>query len=103
MKLYYDKRLSDPTYYVQVGIRKGKKVTSKNISKIGKHSELLKDHSDPLAYAKKVVADMNENKNISTVNLTVNLKKNLKIMIICFLLLQFPTLAICFWTVSIVH
>ena len=43
MKLYYDKRLSDPTYYVQIGIRKGKKVTSKNISKIGKHSELLKE------------------------------------------------------------
>ena len=29
MKLYFDKRLSDPTYYVQIGIRNGKKVTSK--------------------------------------------------------------------------
>ena len=57
MKLYYDKRLSDPTYYVQIGIRKGKKVTSKNISKIGKHSELLKEHHDPLAYARLVVRE----------------------------------------------
>ena len=42
MKLYFDKRLSDPTYYVQIGVRNGKKVTSKNIAKIGKHSQLLK-------------------------------------------------------------
>ena len=42
MKLWFDKRLSDPTYYVQIGVRNGKKVTSKNIAKIGKHSELLK-------------------------------------------------------------
>ena len=38
MKLWFDKRLSDPTYYVQIGVRNGKKVTSKNIAKIGKHS-----------------------------------------------------------------
>lgn len=25
MKLYYDKRLKDPTYYAQLGIRNGKK------------------------------------------------------------------------------
>lgn len=25
MKLYYDKRLKDPTYYAQQGIRNGKK------------------------------------------------------------------------------
>lgn len=29
MKLYYDKRLSDPTYYAQVGIRNGKKSPQK--------------------------------------------------------------------------
>ena len=34
MKLWFDKRLSDPTYYVQIGVRNGKKVTSKNIAKM---------------------------------------------------------------------
>lgn len=77
MKLYYDKRLSDPTYYVQVGIRKGKKVTSRNIAKIGKHSVLLKDHSDPLAYAKEVVEKMNREQDISNITLSVDLKKRL--------------------------
>lgn len=60
MKLYYDKRSSDPIYYMQVGIRNGKKVTTKNIERIGKHSELLKEHPDPLAYAKKYIEDYNK-------------------------------------------
>ena len=47
MKLYYDKRLSDPTYYVQQGFRNGKKTTTRNIRKIGKHSELLRITDDP--------------------------------------------------------
>ena len=38
MKLYYDKRLSDPTYYAQQGIRNGKKTTTRNVKKFGKHS-----------------------------------------------------------------
>jgi len=60
MKLWYDKKSKDPTYFIQVGIRNGKKVTSKNIAKIGKHSELLKVTDDPLAYAKEEVAKYNE-------------------------------------------
>lgn len=60
MKLYYDKRLSDPTYYAQIGIRNGKKVTSKNIRKFGKHSELLEITDDPLAYVKEEIRKMNE-------------------------------------------
>ena len=60
MKLYYDKRLSDPTYYAQIGIRNGKKVTSKNVKKFGKHSELLKITDDPLAYVKEEILKMNE-------------------------------------------
>ncbi len=60
MKLYYDKRLSDPTYYAQIGIRNGKKVTSKNIRKFGKHSELLKITDDPLSYVKEEIRKMNE-------------------------------------------
>ena len=42
MKLNYDRKSKDPTYFIQVGIRNGKKVTTKNIERIGKHSELLK-------------------------------------------------------------
>ena len=47
MKLYYDKRLADPTYYAQQGIRIGKKTTTRNVKKFGKHSELLKITDDP--------------------------------------------------------
>ena len=50
MKLYYDKRLSDPTYYAQQGIRNGKKTTTRNVKNFGKHSELLKITDDPLVY-----------------------------------------------------
>ena len=64
MKLWFDKRLSDPTYYVQIGVRNGKKVTSKNIAKIGKHSELLKQHPDPLAFARSEIKRMNEEKDL---------------------------------------
>jgi len=60
MKLNYDKKSKDPTYFIQVGIRNGKKVTTKNIARIGKHSELLKITDDPLAYAKEQVAKYNE-------------------------------------------
>jgi len=60
MKLNYDKKSKDPTYFVQIGIRNGKKVTTKNIARIGKHSELLKITDDPLAYAKEQVAKYNE-------------------------------------------
>ena len=47
-------------YFVQLGIRNGKKVTTKNIARIGKHSELLKITDDPLAYAKEQIAKYNE-------------------------------------------
>lgn len=60
MKLYYDKRLNDPTYYIQQGFRNGKKTTTKNIKKLGKHSELLLITDDPLEYAKNEVKKMNE-------------------------------------------
>jgi len=60
MKLNYDRKSKDPTYFIQVGIRNGKKVTTKNIARIGKHSELLKITDDPLAYAKEQVAKYNE-------------------------------------------
>ena len=63
MKLNYDKKSKDPTYFIQIGIRNGKKTTTKNIAKIGKHSELLKITDDPLAYAKEQVKKYNEEYN----------------------------------------
>lgn len=60
MKLNYDKNSKDPIYYIQVGIRNGKKTTTKNVARIGKHSELLKITDDPLAYAREQVRLFNE-------------------------------------------
>jgi len=74
MKLWYDRKSKDPAYFVQVGIRNGKKVTTKNIAKIGKHSELLKITDDPLAYAKEQIAKYNEEaKNNNKVEMEVRL------------------------------
>lgn len=77
MKLYYDKRLKDPTYYIQIGIRNGSKVTSKNIGKIGKHSELLKEHDDPLQYAKDYIRQLNDEGLPNKIELFVNLNEKL--------------------------
>ena len=60
MKLNYDKKSADPTYFIQQGIRHGQKTTTKNVVRIGKHSELLKITDDPLAYAKEQVKKYNE-------------------------------------------
>lgn len=60
MKLYYDRKSKDPTYFIQMGIRNGKKTTTKNVARIGKHSELLKITDDPLSYAKEQVKKYNE-------------------------------------------
>ena len=68
----YNKNAKDPIYYVQVGIRQGKKTTTKNIARIGKHSELLRDHSDPLAYAREYVRKLNEQKEMVDITLYLN-------------------------------
>ena len=60
MKLNYDKKSKDPTYFIQQGIRNGTKVTTKNVKRIGKHSELLAITDDPLAYAKEQVRLFNQ-------------------------------------------
>ena len=60
MKLNYDRKSKDPTYFIQQGIRNGKKVTTNNVKRIGKHSELLAITSDPLSYAKEQVALYNK-------------------------------------------
>lgn len=60
LKLSYNKNSSDPVYYIQQGFRNGKKTSTRNIKRIGKHSELLAITDDPLAYAKEQVRIMNE-------------------------------------------
>lgn len=71
MKLYFDKRAKDPIYYVQQGFRNGTKTTTKNVAKIGKHSELLKITDDPLAYVKEQIARLNGEKKSNKVTMEV--------------------------------
>lgn len=81
MKLNYDKKSKDPTYFVQKGYRNGKKTTTKNIARIGKHSELLKITDDPLTYAKKQVALYNNEEKNSRITMEVKIDFEEKIKI----------------------
>ena len=67
MKLFYDKKAKDPTYYAQQGIRNGKKTTTRNVKNFGKHSELLKITDDPLAYVNEEIRKMNEEYRVGKV------------------------------------
>ena len=80
MKLNYDKKSKDPTYFIQQGIRIGKKTTTRNVCRIGKHSELLKITDDPLSYAKEQVAKYNKEaeKEDVTLELKIDYCKKLK-------------------------
>lgn len=81
MKLWYDRKSKDPTYFVQLGIRNGKKTTTKNIARIGRHSELLKITDDPLSYAKEQVTKYNEEakkNNQVSLELKINFAEKLK-------------------------
>ena len=68
MKLFYDKKSKDPTYYAQQGIRIGKKTTTRNVKKFGKHSELLEITDDPLAYVQNEIKKMNEEYRVGKVS-----------------------------------
>ncbi len=82
MKLNYDRKSKDPTYFIQQGFRNGKKTTTRNIARIGKHSELLKITDDPLAYAKEQVRKYNEElKNNDKVSMEVNVDFSEKVKI----------------------
>ncbi len=80
MKLYYDRKSKDPTYFIQMGIRNGKKTTTKNIARIGKHSELLSITDNPLAYALKQVDEYNKKLNEEKVTYTQTIDFNEKII-----------------------
>lgn len=79
MKLYYDKRLSDPTYYAQQGYRNGKKTTTRNVKKFGKHSQLLLISDDPLSYVKEQIRIMNDEFRVGKVNMDISFNFNEKV------------------------
>ena len=79
MKLWFDKRLKDPTYYGQQGIRNGKKVSSKNIKIFGKHSELLKITDDPEAYVREEIRKWNEEYRVGKVSYDISADFNERI------------------------
>ena len=79
MKLYFDKRLKDPTYYGQQGFRNGKKVTSKNIINFGKHSELLKITDDPQAYVREEIRKWNDEYRSGRVEYTLSADFNQRV------------------------
>lgn len=60
MKLVYNKKAEDPFYYIQKTVRNGSKTKSVTVRKLGRHSDLVKDHEDPLAYAKEELGKCNE-------------------------------------------
>lgn len=73
MKLFFDRKAKDPIYYIQQGFRNGKKTSTRNVKRIGKHSELLQITDDPLTYAKEQVRLLNEEYKNGKVNLEVTI------------------------------
>ena len=80
MKLNYDRKSKDPTYFIQQGYRNGKKTSTRNVAVIGKHSELLKITDDPLAYAKQKVAEANEAMKNGKVTMEVKIDFDEKVL-----------------------
>lgn len=79
MKLYYNKNSKDPIYYAQQGLRNGKKVTTKNVRRFGRHSELLESHDDPLAWVKSEIAKMNEEYRVGKCDVSFTIDFNQKV------------------------
>jgi transposase/ABC-type uncharacterized transport system substrate-binding protein len=79
MKLNYDKKSNDPTYFIQVGFRNGKKTSTRNVMRIGKHSELLAIDPDPLAYAKRKVLEANEARENNKLSMSFEIDFNEKL------------------------
>lgn len=80
MKLYFDKRAKDPIYYVQLGYRNAEgRSTTKNIQKLGRHSELLKITDDPVAYCKEKIRKMNEDAHVGRLEVQVTVNLNEKV------------------------
>lgn len=63
MKLVYNKKSKDPFLYIQHGYRIDGKVKTVTICKLGKYSELAKEHDDPFKYAESVLQKYNKDYN----------------------------------------
>lgn len=79
MKLFYDRKSNNPTYFIQQGIRNGKKTTTRNIKVIGKHNDLLNITDDPLQYAKNMVKAYNEDFRNNMIKLDISIDFNKKL------------------------
>ncbi len=79
MKLFYNKKSSDPTYYAQQGFRIGKKTSTRNVRNFGKHSELLKITDDPLTYVTEEIRKMNEEYRVGRVEYEMKVNFNEKV------------------------
>ena len=79
MKLFYDRKSKNPTYYAQHGIRNGEKTTTRNVRNFGKHSELLKITDDPLAYVREELRKMNEEYRVGRVTYPITADFNEKV------------------------
>ena len=73
MKLNYDKKSKNPTYFIQHGFRNGAKTSTKNVHRIGKHDELLAISPDPLEYARKKVEEFNKDYKEGKVELSIKI------------------------------
>jgi transposase len=71
MKLYYDKKSKNPTYFIQQGVRNGKKTTTINIKRIGRHMELLSITDNPLEYAMQQVEKFNKDYKEGKIDLSI--------------------------------
>lgn len=81
MKLWYNKKSKNPTYFIQMGFRNGKKTSTRNVARIGKHSELLAQGiKDPLAYARQKVAEANEELKKGKVSMEVKIDFDEKVL-----------------------
>ena len=79
MKLNYDKKSANPTYFIQQGIRNGSKTTTKNVKRIGRHSDLLAITPDPLTYAILQVEEFNKEYNEGKIDLSIKFDFNEKL------------------------
>ena len=80
MKLGYDTKSKNPTYYIQEGFRNGKKTSTRNVKRIGRHSELLAITNDPIAYSKEEVRKYNETNRTGKMNMDIQINFDKKLI-----------------------
>lgn len=77
MKLNFDRKSKDPTYFAQIGYRDANgKPTTRNVKRYGKHSELLKITDDPVAYVKADIEKMNAEMKVGRSQSSFNIDFN---------------------------